>query len=87
MKKRLIYQVETNAKGLMNRSVPVVLGVTEPLSDSVFTVTSLVGAGVLGEVVSSFTSTSVLDCDWTAALPLAARSYNRPTETLATAHF
>ena len=54
--------------------IPVLVGVAESLSDSTFTVTSPV-AGVRGEAVSSFTSSSVLDWDWRIALPFAARTY------------
>lgn len=46
-----------------------------PLSGSVLTTGSPGMAGVDGEVVSSFTSISVLDWDWRMALPFEARSY------------
>lgn len=55
--------------------LPVLLGVEEPLSGSVLTTGSPETAGVEGEVVSSFTSISVLDCDWRMALPFEARTY------------
>lgn len=52
----------------------MLLGVDEPLSGSALTTGSPETAGTVGEVVSSFTSISVLDWDWRMALPLEART-------------
>lgn len=57
----------------MCRKSPALLGVEEPVSGSALTAGSTEAAKV-GEVVSSFTSTSVLDWDWRMALPFEART-------------
>lgn len=56
--------------------LPGVVGVAESLSDPAFTETSEV-ADAKTEAGSSFISISMLDCDWTAGLPFAARSYKK----------
>lgn len=57
----------------------MLLGVDEPLSGSVLTAGSPEIAGINGDVVSSFTSISVLDWDWRMALPFEARTYRSNT--------
>lgn len=59
-------------KRLLQCLLPVLLGVEEPLSGSVLMAGSPETVGA-GEVVSSFTSISVLDWDWRMALPFEAR--------------
>lgn len=54
----------------------MVASVAESLSDPDFIATSDV-ADVNTDAGSSFISISVLDCDWTAGLPFAARSYDK----------
>ena len=66
---------EINFSQLTRCWLPVLLGVEEPLSVSVLTAGSPETAGVEGEVVSSLTSISELDCDWRMALPFEARTY------------
>lgn len=56
--------------------LPGVVGVAESASDPAFTETSEV-ADAKTEAGSSFISISMLDCDWTAGLPFAARSYKK----------
>lgn len=53
----------------------MLLGVEEPLSASVFNTGSPETVRVEGEVVSSFTSISVLDWNWRMALPFEERIY------------
>lgn len=53
----------------------MLVGVADPLSGSTFIGTSQEGAGVRGEVVSSLTSSSVLDCEWRIELPFRALAY------------
>lgn len=71
---------KANAKMSFSEALPVVVSVAESLSDPAFTVTSDV-ADVNMEAGSSFISMSVLDCDWTAGLPLVARSYDQTKKT------